>query len=179
MLTDSFIDKHGRDIPPFYFCQIMPKVCIPLAGTRIADMLRDEINMIDNVEEVMIEFELCISLLFKPLLHHLKSILSLEAEFLVVWSSLLKVMESLLVEGAGDGEDREVGGRMISPEKLRLTTKQLASEHLRNAVMVLIASGVVKGVSESPQDISDVTWASIERMSFCKEQAEEWKLSAM
>ena len=120
--------------------------------------------------------------MYKPLLHHLQRILSAEADLLGVWSSLLAVMELLLcneTHQSAEDDGELVDSRGMTPGQLRRSTKELASEHLRNAVMVLIASGVIKGAPDSEGDISAMTWKSVSKMEFCKDQAEEWKQSAV
>ena len=181
-LTDAFIDKSGVSVPPEHLCGAMRNICVPLAGARLASLLADDRVIAEHMEEVMIEVELCISLVYKALLHHLKRILNAEADLLGVWTSLLTVMEMLLGGADTDSQSLEDGelvdSRGMTPGQLRRSTKELASEHLRNAVMVLIASGVLKDVPESTEDISAVTWDSVNKMDFCKAQAEEWKQSA-
>lgn len=183
LLTDAFIDKNGLSIPPEHLCLALRNVCLPLAGDRLANLLQDDRVIAERMDEIMIEIELCISLVYKPLLHHLQRILSTEADLLGVWSSLLSVMEHLLCNEMTDQlaeEDGElVDSRGMTPGQLRRSTKELASEHLRNAVMVLIAIGVIKAAPESEGDISAMTWKSVSKMEFCKNQAEEWKQSAV
>lgn len=182
MLTDTFIDKNGLAIPPVYICQALQSVCIPAAGSRLADLLKDDRVIVEHMEDVMIEIELFISLMYKPLLHHLKRILSANADLLGVWSSLLIVMEMLLgnemVDESTEEDGELVDSNGMTPDQLRRTTKELASEHLRNAVMVLAASGVLRAVPESDGDISALTWASVSKMEFCRDQVEDWKKSA-
>merc|ERR1712129_31368 len=77
-------------------------------------------------------------------------------------------------------------------ERLLLTTKELANEHLRNAIMVLVACGVLKGqtggivldgddeeeMNNFTENLSTLTWNSIESMEFCKKFVDEWKTLA-
>jgi hypothetical protein len=183
MLTDVFIDNSGLAIPPEHLCPALRNVCIPLAGARLASLLQDDKVIAEHMDEIMVEIELCISLVYKPLLHHLKRILSAQADLLGVWSSLLAVMELLLCDEtahqSAEDDGELVDSRGMTPGQLRRSTKELASEHLRNAVMVLIASGVLKGEPESEGDISAMTWKSVSKMEFCKDKAEEWKQSAV
>lgn len=182
MLTDIFIDKNGRAIPPEHICTALQSVCIPAAGARLADLLKDDRVIVEHMEEIMVEIELFISLVYKPLLHHLKRILETEADLLGVWRTLLSVMEMLLgteiVDESTEDDGELVDSNGMTPDQLRRSTKELASEHLRNAVMVLAASGVLRAVPESEGDISAITWDSINSMEFCKEHAEEWKKAA-
>jgi len=182
VLTDAFIDKNGLAIPPKHICLALQSVCIPAAGARLADLLKDDRVIVEHMEEVMIEIELFISLMYKPLLHHLKRILSAKADLLGVWTSLLSVMEMLLgtemIDESTEEDGELVDSNGMTPDQLRRSTKELASEHLRNAVMVLTASGVLRAAPVSEGDISALTWDSISKMEFCKDQAEEWRKSA-
>jgi len=182
MLTDAFIDKQGRCIPADHLCKVLQEICIPLAGKQLSSMFQDARAMTSHVEEIMIEFELCISLMFKPFLHHLKRIVSADADLLSVWTGILKVLENLLRadDSLKVSPENDPGPATIKKaRKILFTSRELASEHLRNAITVLIASGILKGKPESPHDLSALTWASIDKMSFCKDAVEEWKKSAM
>jgi len=199
MLTDAIIDRHGRDVPKDELCGILDRICIPLAGSRMVDLLRsgtDPAEHHHHVEEIMIELELCISLIFKPFLHHLRTLLTMREEFVAIWMSMLGVMTELLGEevvrpthGGTEGDDYP-GGHAMTRDKLLLTTKELGSEHLRNAIMVLVASGVLRGEGQTSsgdgggfargggEDVSALTWNAIGRMKFCRQYVEEWKQSA-
>ena len=70
---------------------------------------------------------------------------------------------------------------VVTRAQLFNTTKELASEHLRNAVMVLAAMGVlIDGVDSQSdaQEISLVTWSAIGSIGYCKPFLSEWKKSA-
>lgn len=182
MLTDAFIDKSGLAIPPEHVCLALRNVCIPAAGARLAELLKDDRVIVEHMEEVRIEIELFILLMYKPLLHHLKRIVNTKADLLGAWSTLLSVMDMLLGNDMID-ETTEEDGELVdsngmTPDQLRRSTKELACEHLRNAVMVLAASGVLQASAESERDISAVTWNAINKMDFCKDQLEEWKKAA-
>ena len=72
-------------------------------------------------------------------------------------------------------------GGLVTREKLFLTTKELGSEHLRNAVMVLSAMGVLIGdvdTASEAQEFSSVTWSAIGSIGYCKPSLDEWKSSA-
>jgi hypothetical protein len=181
LLTDTLLDKNSRCIPvEGGLCNILSNICIPLAGKRITDLLRIPREMENDLEETLIEVELCISLLFKPFLHHLKALVTVKQEFVGMWISLLGIMTQLL--GDEIASDQKFGkGHVVTRASLFSTTKELASEHLRNAVMVLAAMGVliVDGDSKSEsQEISSVTWAAIGSIGYCKPLLEEWKVSA-
>eukprot|EP00577_Skeletonema_sp_RCC1716_P009469 CAMPEP_0113433698 /NCGR_PEP_ID=MMETSP0013_2-20120614/35079_1 /TAXON_ID=2843 ORGANISM="Skeletonema costatum, Strain 1716" /NCGR_SAMPLE_ID=MMETSP0013_2 /ASSEMBLY_ACC=CAM_ASM_000158 /LENGTH=676 /DNA_ID=CAMNT_0000323419 /DNA_START=70 /DNA_END=2097 /DNA_ORIENTATION=+ /assembly_acc=CAM_ASM_000158 len=143
LLTDMVLDRHGTCIPLLSLCEIMNSICIPIAGERITDLLRIPRNADVDLEEIMIELELCISLLFKPFLHHLKNLVSLEQEFLGIWISMLGIMTHLLGDDEAPMEEDDYDDGIMTREKLFRLTQELGSEHLRNAVMVLIAMNVL------------------------------------
>lgn len=128
------------------------------------------------MDDTLIELELCISLLFKPFLHHLKALVSIKQEFIAVWISMLGIMTQFLSEGGTQADVAIDDDEHVSSAKLFQTTKELGSEHLRNAVMVLAAMGVLGGGDEAEADsgdISDVTWKAIGSIS--KSLVDEWK----
>lgn len=176
MLTDALIDTHGRAISNEKLYSIFNGLSVPLAAQRITDLLNtDEVETI--WEEVMIELELCISLVFKPVLHHLRSLLVDPGKFLILWKSVLGTVGLLL--GDIDGDEANFP-HMRTMDNLLSTTKELASEHLRNAVMVLTASKIISGESnDDGTDISSVTWNFISNMEYCREHVEEWKHAAV
>ena len=176
ILTDAFLDKHGSSLPAETVCKVLPAICIPLAGKRITVLLLDESRMLSHMEEIMIEFEQCTSLIFKPLLHHMKSIISSQVDFLPIWASLLKVMEHLLSDAMPESVDTD--RREMSPERLSLTLKELASEHLRNAIMVLHSHGILTSNPLPDDELSTMTWEAVGKMAFCSIMQEEWKQQA-
>jgi len=187
MLTDAIVDRHGRSIPDGQLCKIINDICVPLAGKRIAELLRSENYVEGDWEEVMIEFELSISLIFKPFLHHLKNLITVENSFKVMWVSMLGIMSHLLSdEGVVEEDQSEDPDGAMTRDKLLQTTKFLGCEHLRNAVMVLIACGVLKGdnmvgsgdENGISEDLSHATWNAIGDIDFCKTYVGEWKQAA-
>lgn len=174
MLTDALLDRHGSGVPEATICNIINGVCVPLAEKRITDLLRSRDD--DDFENTMVELELCISLLFKPILHHLKKLLAVEAEFVGIWISLLGIMTQLLGDQPCVRHKRSPGA-VVSRESLLQRTKELGSEHLRNAIMVLFALGVLTEDGSS-SEISSVTWAAIGSIGYCKPLVQEWKQSA-
>ncbi|KAL9186953.1 hypothetical protein ACHAXT_010673 [Thalassiosira profunda] len=185
LLTDTLLDRHGSKIPvDSGLCEIMNTICIPLASKRITDLLRIPYDVQNDLEENMIELELCISLLFKPFLHHLKALVSVEQEFVGIWISMLGIMTQLLGEESKQSAEENAAvreGGLVTREKLFLTTKELGSEHLRNAVMVLSAMGVLVGdvdTASEAQEFSSVTWSAIGSIGYCKPYLDEWKSSA-
>jgi hypothetical protein len=159
----------------------MSSICIPIAGDRITDLLRIPRDAEANLEEIMIELEICISLLFKPFLHHLKNLVALEQEFLGIWISMLGIMTHLLGDEAAATEEEDYDDGIITREKLFRVTKELASEHLRNAVMVLIAMNVLTNddgdEAQPASHFSLATWAAIGSIGYCKPFLDEWKCS--
>jgi len=189
LLADILLDRHGSRIDDSGLCEIMNNVVLPLVGKRITDLLRIPYDVQNDLEETLIELELCISLLFKPFLHHLKALISLEQDFFGIWISMLGIMTQLLGEECLSHNNEDSHGSRteagVTRAKLFQTTRELGSEHLRNAVMVLAAMGVLinndgptTNISDYAQEISSMTWAAIGRIGYCKPHLEEWKSSA-
>ena len=175
------LDRHGSCIPLLSLCEIMNSICIPIAGERITDLLRIPRDTDADLEEIMIELELCISLLFKPFLHHLKHLVSLEQEFLGIWISMLGIMTHLLGDDVAPVEEDDYDDGIMTREKLFRVTKELGSEHLRNAIMVLIAMNVLVNDEDDnaqPSQISSATWAAIGSIGYCRPLVDEWKGTA-
>ena len=170
MLTDVVLDRHGSGVRASFILGIVNGICIPLAEKRITDLLRIQ-NDDNDFEDTMVELELCISLLFKPLLHHLKALLSIDNEFIGIWLSLLGIMTQLLGDEPNSKNIR-TSGAILTRDSLLQRTKDLGSEHLRNAIMVMIALGVL---TEEESEISSVTWAAIGSIGYCKPLVDEWK----
>jgi hypothetical protein len=177
ILTDAFLDKQGSALPPRVLRIALPHVCIQFASKRIAALLDNESGLNHGSEDIMIEFEQSVSLIFKPFLNHAKSIVhSGDTQDLgIVWSALLHAMEKLLQ--LGDDERSPANGDAMSPGMLRWTLKELACEHLRNVLMILHAHGVLKGDPSPSDGFSLLTWECVDRMTFCAEFAPEWKQS--
>jgi len=175
ILTDAFLDKQGSSLPSPVLCAILPEVCIKTAIGRISELLQDESDMLERTEDIMIEFEQCVSLIFKPFLHHVKNIINsgCTTGLKEVWEKLLLAMEQLLQQKP-DESDVSNGDEM-TPGILRKTLKELASEHLRNAIMVLHAHGVLMSNPADAENLSRDTWLIINRMSFCAHIAKEWQ----
>jgi len=126
----------------------------------------------------MIEFELCIGLIFKPLRHHLSRVVTSEGEgsLFSIWKSVLQVLEELLVEEKKDTPSPERREKL--PTNLKVMMHGLANEHLQNAIMVLISAGVLLSDSKSSGDISSLTWESVDRMGISEKSVHEWKKAA-
>ena len=175
IITDAFLDKQGSALPPRVLRHVLPRVCIQFASKRIAVLLDNEAGLYNGSEDIMIEFEQSVSLIFKPFLNHAKSIVHSgdTQDLATVWFALLRAMESLLQ--IGEDERSPSHGDAMSPGMLRWTLKELACEHLRNVVMILHAHGVLKGNPASTDGFSVSTWECIDRMTFCTDLAAEWK----
>lgn len=169
MLTDSFLDKRVGCIPVNHLCDILGELCIPLAGERIMDLREGKVTHSSSIDEEMIELELCISLIFKPLRHHLKNVVNEgQIVLLSLWNPILNALQEILKE-----PDAEKG-----PSKIIQSANELTLEHLRNVIMVLIEFGVLKAEPEEPGDVTAITWDAVSKMDFGKNFLEEWKQQA-
>jgi hypothetical protein len=182
MLTDSFLDKHGSHIPTEEVCKVLIEVCIPLASRRL-EILWQRMSLLDyDIDEVMIEFELCIGLIFKPLLHHLQNIQK-EGDLILLWKCVLSVLETLFNDEPDvpveDTTRRAELGKDDEQDRRLIEAKNLAHDHLRNAIMVLIGCGVLHVEPEQVGDLTDITWDAINKISFAKRALDEWKKAAM
>ena len=176
MLTDLFLQRQGSLIPPEQLCAVLSEVCVPLAGRRILSLqLRDP--SIETTDQLMMEFELCIGLIFKPLRHHSQSLKESGSSLPSIWQSVLVVLEDLL------GDKRSVSPlpeecRDHIPESLKKTMDSLANEHLQNAIKVLLSTGVLFADSKAPGDLTAITWESVSRMGVSDGAVQEWKQQA-
>jgi hypothetical protein len=134
-------------------------------------------GMVSSSDELLIEFELCIGLIFKPLRHHLKNVLSTGASLSSIWKSVLLVLEELLSQTVETDEPGGEKGHPI-PEGLKKTMDNLANEHFQNAVKVLLSAGVLLADAKTPGDISAVTWEAAGRMGISEKSLEQWKQEA-
>ena len=160
MLTDSFLDKQAGQFPVDILCEVLGKLCIPLAGARVKE-LRAELSDDSELDATMAEVELCVSLIFKPLRHHMKVVIKEDPSvFLALWKPILNVTKEILDDASGS-------------KKLTDDTRELTMEHLKNVIMVLSSFGVLNDGS-----IGDETWSLIEQMAYCKKFVAEWKESA-
>ena len=175
IMTDAFLDKQGSALAPRVLRRALPQVCINFASRRIGALLENEAGLHIGSQDIMIEFEQSVSLIFKPFLNHAKTIVHSgdTQDLTTIWSALLRAMESLLQ--LGDDERSPANGDAMSPGMLRWTLKELACEHLRNVLMILHAHGVLKGDPVPTDSFSVSTWESIDRMTFCTEFAADWK----
>jgi len=179
-----FLDKNGSKVSPGQLSSALSDVCVPLAGRRIRKLLVGE-GLFDSSDELMIEYELCIGLIFKPLRHHLTCLLATETgnHVLSIWKAVLTALELLLADDGKSGESVAAGQNRSSlpiPQGLKVTMKNLANEHLRNAIMVLMSSGVVLAEpAPSNDEITIATIQSVARMGISESLLREWKQSAL
>jgi hypothetical protein len=122
-LTDLFLKKHQPPPPPSnsggapagsigiptdQLCLILSEICIPLAGRRIVQLQRYSNSRdvsITSIDQLMMEFELCIGLIFKPLRQHIHSIIAMTSTTVaapngylsLVWMTVLSVLEHLFI----------------------------------------------------------------------------------
>jgi len=175
MLTDQFLQRQGSIIPPEQLCAVLSEVCIPLAGRRILSLqLRDP--SIETTDQLMMEFELCIGLIFKPLRHHSKSLK--ESGLPSIWQAVLVVLEKLHSDSEPVASQPEEQQEYI-PENLKRTMDSLANEHLQNAIKVLLSAGVLFADSKSPGDLTALTWESVSRMGVSDGDVQQWKQEAV
>mmetsp|Transcript_33251 Transcript_33251/g.38489 ORF Transcript_33251/g.38489 Transcript_33251/m.38489 type:complete len:2324 (+) Transcript_33251:190-7161(+) len=74
MFIDAVVDTRHVVTPPHILFDIIKSICVPVAGSKISQLLQTTKHFDDlkgRWEEIMIELELCVSLVFKPFLHHL------------------------------------------------------------------------------------------------------------
>jgi hypothetical protein len=170
MLTDSFLDKQGGFIPTPHLCDALGKLCIPLAGRGIVELREGRIK-VEDFDELMIELELCIGLIFKPLRHHLKNVVAEgDSVILSLWTPILDVLKDILKVPPPGATNEET-----FPEKALQSTNELTVEHLRNVITVLIGYGVLKAEPQAPNDITELTWEAVGSMDPCKNFLDEWK----
>jgi len=170
MLTDSFLDKQAGFIPISHLCDSLGKLCIPLAGRGIVELREGRIK-IESIDELMIELELCIGLIFKPLRHHLKYVEGQGEEALLsIWKPILDVLKDVLSDPSSNGSKEA-----LLPAEVLRSTNELTVEHLRNVITVLTDLSILQAESESPNDITQLTWDAIEGLAPCKEFVKEWK----
>lgn len=153
------------------------QLCIPLAGRRITK-LRTNGDAPETDDEIMIELELCIGLIFKPLRHHVQNIVHEGTDALMaLWKPTLEVLKMVLNEQKTVSDGLSENGP-DDTNKLIDSCHELALEHLRNVIMVLIDYGVLHPEPLQQGDISDLTWTAVAEIECCKIYLEEWKQAA-
>ncbi len=176
MFTDSIVDRHGQDIPIQDLCTLLNSVCLPMAGARITELIQYQAKLKFDHEEILIEMELCISCIFKPFLHYLKRLSNNPEDLAIVWMSMLNFMTELLNQEAPPNKKRYTNPNM-SPSAQLNAMKQLATEHLRNAIMILMSKGIVDDECKDENELSFKTWNAIENIAYIKKFIPEWKES--
>lgn len=205
VLTNIFLDKHGSSlIPIHHLCTYLSEVCIPLTRKRIMGLGHDRALYTDDYDsnknqqqendEIMIEFELCIGLIFKPLRHHLKSIIGNKDRHLLLplWRSILLTLEQLLFQDVNedntDFPDDNAGEstptrQFLGSNAFSTTMRDLANEHLCNAVSVLLtvlSTAEIEhdkkgGNPDLSAEIITLTLNSVSKMKSCQKYVEQWK----
>lgn len=122
----------------------------------------------------MMEFELCIGLIFKPLRYHLKNLVECNGSLPSIWLSVLSVVEDLLSDKHPKSPSRDAPQEVITDD-LKATMNSLANEHLQNAIKGLLSIGVLSADSVTPGDITAKTWESVSRMGVSEGDVEQWK----
>lgn len=176
MLTDIFLDNQVNAVPVTHLCGVLSDVCVPLAGRCIARLQMGQ-GIASNSDDLMIEFELCIGLIFKPLRHQLKNVIAADANLSAIWKSVLSVIEKLLSKRPTDLPEGD--NQSVVPESLLQTMDSLASEHFQSAIAVLMSAGVLLADSGVAGDISSITWETARRMGISDTALNEWRVSAM
>ena len=166
MLCDMLLENHGSLIPLTSLCGALVQIRIPLCRRRIADLRAMEIS-IENRDEVMVELELCVSLLFKPLRHHVQNIIEEgSAALMLLWVPIMEAVKEVMNGGSVDANE------------IVKSSNELVLEHVRNVVMVLINLNVLGPESSDGEGMALATWTSISEIEGCKEFVDEWKQAA-
>ena len=170
MLVDALIDRHFDAVSINELCHILTNICLPRTGQRFEELAKQYGEGTLSHDEMMIEFELCISMVFKPFLHHIKKISSNSKELAMIWISVLDVIAKLL--------DHPIDGKISNDPSILQTSKELATERLRNALVVLVANGVLRcdaDGNENPNDFGYLTWKRIGQIQYCEKHISDWK----
>lgn len=167
MLTDSFLENQGGLIPVEQLCFALGHVCVPMAGRRVVE-LRDQASIAESVDEIVIEIELCVGLIFKPFRHHIQNLASEGSDgVLSVWSPILNVLKQILKDENESHASKELDA-----------SRELTLEHLRNVIMVLINDGLLLNESDDSSSITSITWQAVGEMELCKPHLSEWQRAA-
>jgi hypothetical protein len=133
----------------------------------------------DSTDQLMMEFELCVGLVFKPLRHHLKNIVDGGSAGSVpsIWLSILVVLEDLFSDKMRDTASQNQDALQVIPDTLKATMNSLANEHLQSAVMVLLSVGLLDAddSKSAPGDVTTKTWESLHRMGLKDSDVQQWK----
>lgn len=178
ILTDAFLDKQTGMVPAEILCEVLGKVCIPLAAERIVK-LRRGLRHPEQLDNTMVEVELCVSLIFKPLRHHMKSVVGEDPSLIfVLWMAALNATKEILEK---DSSEDNPSANSIEGKTMVKATNEVTVEHLQNVIMVLISFGVLKPATGEAVDgdLSSQTWSLIDQMEDLKKFVDEWKGAAL
>lgn len=174
MCTEALLDEHVNEIPLKDLCTALNSICVVMAENRISELFDPNSKFNFDHEEIMIELKMCISATFKPFMQYIKRLSSSPKDLSMIWMSILKVSAELLSKESYEQDETY----FPVPPSLLHTTKQLATEHLRNAVMMLIAKGILSGGAvdtvNDEEDISILTWSTLNNISYIQEMIPEW-----
>jgi len=130
---------------------------------------------VEGADELMIEFELCIKLIFKPFRHHVNRAVAVDGDILPLWKCILNVLEDLLRDRTSRSPDSSPNGKKLMSDELCRSMNELASEHLQNAIMFLVKNRQIVGPdATSPGDLTTITWESVSRMGVCQKYLGQW-----
>ena len=170
------MDKQAGQLPVEILCEVLIKVCIPLAGERVKK-LREVLANADQLDTTMVEVELCVGLIFKPVRHHMKIVINEDPSvFLALWIPILNVVKEILEDSALEDSAEPVTKSPLS-KKMEHDTRELTLEHLRNVIMVLNSFGALS-TEYKDGSIGAQTWSLIVQIGSCKKFVEEWKKAA-
>jgi hypothetical protein len=170
-----------------------------VAGRRIVQLQHCNDPSLKTTDQLMMEFELCIGLIFKPLRHHFHHIIDCGAgdnravpgkkeNLPSIWFSVLTVLENFfgnkshvhLHDGEASDEYNGHMSRTVISDELKSTMSSLACEHFQSAIQTLLLMGVLKS---EPIDAEDMftrkTWESVDRMGISDGEVQHWKQQAM
>jgi hypothetical protein len=172
VLTDLFLNTEGNSIPLEPLCSALKETCIPLAARRILRLqVRD--STITTSDDLLTEFDLCIGLLFKPLRHHLNHIAVSKYHVSSIWKLVLKSLEDFFVDD--ETHENYEGGQEFIPIALKSSMATHVYQHLQNAVFVLMSAEIIVVESNTSDDLTALTWASVIKMGVNSETLAEWK----
>lgn len=134
--------------------------------------LREALANADQLDATMVEVELCVGLIFKPVRHHMKIVINEDPSvFLALWIPILNVVKEIL-----EDSEEPVTKSPLS-KKMEHDTRELTLEHLRNVIMVLNSFGALS-TEYKDGSIGAQTWSLIVQIGSCKKFVEEWKKAA-
>jgi hypothetical protein len=179
-------------------CAVLCELCIPVAGRRIVQLQHYKDTSVVTTDQLMMEFELCIGLIFKPLRHHIHHIIDCSTDDDVtnhgkkenlpsIWFSVLSVLETFFCSKSQvhlhDEVSDEFNSRMphvVISDELKATMCSLAHEHLQSAVQTLLLMGVLNPKPIDAEDLfTQKTWESVWRMGISEAEVQQWKQQAM